>query len=91
MTAPAPRPSAVSFRCGGCRRPLGVGWPDRLEVGPAAFRKHVTIECLNCGGKNRWYPSAQGDPAPAQKAPATKSGIDGGTPSAQNAAHTRTE
>jgi hypothetical protein len=65
-----------------------VGWTDRLEVGPAAFRKHVTIECIACGGKNRWYPSAQG---PAQSAPEIKNGLDVETAPAQNAAHTRTE
>ncbi len=89
--APGPGKGAVSFRCAGCRRVLGVGWPDRLEVGPAAFRKHVTIECLACGNKNRWYPSAQVAPVPAQKGPVQKSGIDGDTPTAQNATHTRTE
>lgn len=63
--------AAVSFRCAGCRRVLGVGWPDRLEVGPAAFRKHVTIECIACGAKNRWYPAVR--PAPERSGPGGQS------------------
>jgi hypothetical protein len=81
----------VSFRCVGCRRVLGLGWPGRLEVGPAAFKKNVTIECVACGAKNRWYPSAQAAPTQGQKRPEQKSGLDGGPSTPQNAPHTRTE
>lgn len=61
----------VPFRCPGCRRVLGVGWPDRLEVGPAAFRKHVTVECLGCGVPARWYPAKPPPPAATPAASAS--------------------
>jgi hypothetical protein len=48
---------AATFRCGRCRRPLGVCWPDRLDVGMARFRRSVTVECLGCGGQNKWHPA----------------------------------
>ena len=78
MTPPPPSRPALSFRCAGCRRVLGLGWPDRLEVGPAAFRKHVTIECLACGAKNRWYPSG-----PASPTTGVTTSAPGGPPRAQ--------
>jgi ribosomal protein S14 len=79
-----PESPPTPFRCAGCRRVIGLGYADRLEVGRACFRKHVTVECLGCKKANHWYPARRPadppapPPAQAQAPPPPPGDFSGG-------------